>query len=277
MTALDVLSRARSMLAEADTVEAAQDVAKMAKVAEELARQADLGVGAQNEAVLVRAHAYAKCADLIEADPDYRVGRPRNGRKRPTISKDAAQDWRDGRAALTAGWHLEQNPEHELSWAQLVRHGHKIRLGTDGAGSDEYYTPPWLFDELAVTFDVDVAAPATGRTCPAHTYYTQDDDGLTQPWHGMVWCNPPYSAPEAWAQRFTEHGNGIWLSMLRNGKWLIPLLDAADTVRIWVQPRFVTATGGTQTPPGAHVLAGMGPAAAHLAAADLGQKVTKPL
>jgi len=272
--ALQPLSEARRLLAEAETVDAALDVAKMAKVAEALAREADLGLAAQNDAVLVRAEAYAKAADFCDADPDRGQGRKRS--QTTTLSRDSVLQWRDGREALRAGWHETLDPDHELTWAQFHKHGNKIRLGTADQ-PDDYYTPPWLFDALGVTFDLDVAAPEAGRTVPAHTYYTETDDGLNQPWHGLVWCNPPYSAPEAWAHRFTDHGNGIWLSLLRNGQWLIPLLDAATTTRIWVQPKFVTSRGGTMTPPGAHALLGMGAGADVLAAADLGAKVSQPL
>lgn len=273
MSDVVALSKARAMLAEAETVEACQDVARMAKVAEALAREADLGVTAQNAAVLLRAEAYAKAADLLPDASPKNAGR--NGIYPDTITKLQVQRWRDGRAALRAGWPDTLDPDHELTWTQIHRQGHKIRLGTSDQ-PDDFYTPAWLFDRLAVTFDLDPCA-APGAHVPARTYYTQQDDGLTQPWHGLVWVNPPYSQPEQWAHRFTEHGNGLWLSLLRNGGWLIPLLDQADVVRIWVQPKFTTANGGTMTAPGAHVLIGMGDGAEPLATADLGPKVSRPL
>lgn len=274
MSELQPLDRARQLLAEADTVEAALDVASMAKVAEALAREADLGVSAQNAAVLVRAEAYAKAADLLPSPSKANGGRG-NSIRPDRVSNVQVQQWRDGRAALRAGWHNSLDPDHELTWAQIHRQGHKIRLGTSDR-PDDFYTPAWLFDRLGVTFDLDPCA-APGAHVPARTYYTQADDGLAQPWHGLVWVNPPYSQPEQWAQRFTDHGNGVWLSLLRNGGWLIPLLDRADIVRVWVQPRFTTANGGTMTPPGAHVLLGMGDGAEPLAVADLGPKVSRPL
>jgi hypothetical protein len=60
--------------------------------------------------------------------------------------------------------------------------------------SDDCYTPRWVFDAMRLSFDLDVAAPVGGpRHVPAMRYYTPDDDGLSQPWDGLVWCNPPYS------------------------------------------------------------------------------------
>jgi phage N-6-adenine-methyltransferase len=40
-------------------------------------------------------------------------------------------------------------------------------------------------------FTLDVAAAPHNAKAPA--YYTRADDGLDQPWSGLVWCNPPYS------------------------------------------------------------------------------------
>jgi hypothetical protein len=31
-----------------------------------------------------------------------------------------------------------------------------------GLTSDDYYTPPWIFEKLAITFDLDVASPTGG-------------------------------------------------------------------------------------------------------------------
>ena len=146
-------------------------------------------------------------------------------------------------------------------------------------GLDDWMTPAAVFDKVDYRAEFDLDACATDARCArVGTFISPEEDALTAPWDGTrVWVNPPYSQPEQWAHRFTEHGNGLWLSLLRNGGWLIPLLDQADVVRIWVQPKFTTANGGTMTPPGAHVLIGMGDGAEPLATADLGPKVSRPL
>lgn len=82
----------------------------------------------------------------------------------------------------------------------------------DALDTDAWYTPPWIFEGLGLTFDLDVAAPAERLSwIPARKCYTVADDGLSLPWHGLVWCNPPYSAPTDWARRWAEHGNGCIL------------------------------------------------------------------
>ena len=97
--------------------------------------------------------------------------------------------------------------------------------------SDDYWTPKWIFDALKVTFDLDVASPPQG---PAHTpcraYFTQQDDGLSQDWHGNVWMNPPFSKTSPWIQRFMQHNNGICLVPMAKTKWFNKLWNTADAI-----------------------------------------------
>src|SRR5262249_43693773 len=53
---------------------------------------------------------------------------------------------------------------------------------------------------------------------PARQIYTVVDDGLRQPWHGLVWLNPPFGGRRGhvpWLQKFFAHGNGIALCAAR--------------------------------------------------------------
>ena len=57
-------------------------------------------------------------------------------------------------------------------------------------------------------FDLD---PASGcePTPIAETTYTKTDDGLTSPWFGTVWLNPPFSDKAAWYKRLVnQYENG---------------------------------------------------------------------
>lgn len=94
--------------------------------------------------------------------------------------------------------------------------------------SDDYLTPRWVFDMLGLTFELDVAAPPWDTHVPARRKFTKADDGLTQPWEGRVWMNPPYSKPERWVDRFIGHNNGICLVPTSNGRWFGGLWLVAD-------------------------------------------------
>jgi hypothetical protein len=78
---------------------------------------------------------------------------------------------------------------------------------------DERYTPAWVFEALGLRFDLDVAAPVdeTHRVVPAERYLTIHDDGLSVPWDGLVWMNPPYSNASAWMRRLKDHPDWVCL------------------------------------------------------------------
>ena len=100
--------------------------------------------------------------------------------------------------------------------------------------TNDHYTPKWVFNLLGVTFDIDVAAPPGGVPwIPALKSYSQADDGLTQPWHGLVWCNPPYSDILPWVKRLNKHGNGIALLPHTKGAWRREVWAKADGITEW--------------------------------------------
>jgi len=56
-------------------------------------------------------------------------------------------------------------------------------------------TPQDLFDELDAEFKFELDVCAEDETAKCPTYFTPNDDGLTQDWGGFVcWMNPPYGA-----------------------------------------------------------------------------------
>ena len=58
--------------------------------------------------------------------------------------------------------------------------------------TDLWETPQDLFDRLDDEFGFDLDACALPQNAKCERYYTPEMDGLSQPWDGVVWCNPPY-------------------------------------------------------------------------------------
>ena len=81
----------------------------------------------------------------------------------------------------------------------------------------DWWTPKWIFDLMDAKFALDPCAPKGGVPwIPAAKHYTVDDDGLAQPWNGMVWCNPPYGKYTGkWMQKMHLHANGVALVFAR--------------------------------------------------------------
>jgi len=60
------------------------------------------------------------------------------------------------------------------------------------SASCEWETPKEFFDrqDAVYHFDLDVCATPGNAKCAR--YYTEEQDGLVQPWTGRCWMNPPY-------------------------------------------------------------------------------------
>ena len=67
--------------------------------------------------------------------------------------------------------------------------------------SDIQETPQTFYNELndEFHFTLDVCANDSNHKCKK--YYTEADDGLSKPWTGVCWMNPPYSACKEWVKK----------------------------------------------------------------------------
>jgi hypothetical protein len=110
--------------------------------------------------------------------------------------------------------------------------------------SDDCYTPRWVFDAMGLTFDLDVAAPTGGPWhVPCDRFYTAKEDGLTQPWDGLIWCNPPYSNAAPWAERFARTDRIALMGLVLNSAWVGPVFSASDVVAFLAERRFPRPDG----------------------------------
>lgn len=96
-------------------------------------------------------------------------------------------------------------------------------------------------------FDLDPCAPITRPWDTAKTHYTINDNGLTMPWFGRVWCNPPYGNEAAtWLSKCASHNNAIALTFARTETKMFfnTVWNTADAV-LFIQGRikFYHVTG----------------------------------
>lgn len=82
-----------------------------------------------------------------------------------------------------------------------------------------WLTPPDLLAKLGGpdAFDLDPCAAIGQPWRTARRQLTEAEDGLSQPWHGRVWLNPPYTTAEIprWLGRLADHDDGIALIFAR--------------------------------------------------------------
>jgi hypothetical protein len=120
--------------------------------------------------------------------------------------------------------------------------------------TDEWYTPPHVFEALGCSFDVDVASPGRDVTpwIPAITFITADS--LLRPWYGFIWMNPPFGGRNGlvpWLDKFFDYGNGIALVPDRtSAPWWQDAARRADRI-LFVAPKlkFIGADGNPGASP----------------------------
>jgi len=101
--------------------------------------------------------------------------------------------------------------------------------------SFEWYTEPVYVEPIhAVLGGVDLdpsSSEAANKIIQARSYYSIEDDGLTKPWPGTVYHNPPYCGQ-----------TGKWVAKLLEEYWsgrcteAILLVNNLATSTIWFQP-----------------------------------------
>lgn len=122
--------------------------------------------------------------------------------------------------------------------------------------TDEWYTPPHVFEALGCKFATDVASPGAEVTpwIPATRFVKIG--GLERSWDdfGFVWMNPPFGGRNGivpWLKRFIAHDNGICLVPDRtSAPWWQEWASQMDLI-LFVSPKlkFIGAGGKPGTSP----------------------------
>lgn len=188
----------------AEAAQLARDMLALAEIAKATRRNT-------NGALVGYAKAARKAGQMLLEVPRSKGGRPeKNSSARATsyaravdeaqIHPNTAHRWQQladkvPNEAFAEYCRLAEADEIEPSlwdyFARLLRGQAVISSETN-----EWYTPARYIEaarRVLGAIDLDPAScDEANETVDAHVYFTADDDGLSQTWHGRVWLNPPY-------------------------------------------------------------------------------------
>jgi phage N-6-adenine-methyltransferase len=147
-----------------------------------------------------------KAVEKIDADvsrESLRKGKKvkEKAEKGDETAKEAWNGLKDGDESFHGAYTAvtESDDDTGEKGEETTENSHDLDVLTSGE-SDEWSSPRELvepLDDAVSGFDLDPCSGAESSPFAAETY-TAADDGLSQPWHGDVWVNPPYSEMAEW-------------------------------------------------------------------------------
>ena len=104
----------------------------------------------------------------------------------------------------------------------------KITKGLVSTGNIVAETPKCLFDRISSIFNFSLDVCALPENAKCESYYTPKDDGLSKPWRGGAWCNPPYGREiSSWDRKAHEE------SQKEYNSFVLMLLPARTDTKWW--------------------------------------------
>ena len=157
---------------------------------------------------------------------------------------------------------IAERAKIEAAIAAKVPRG--INSHGDSDAPTEWYTPPEYVDKarrVLGEIDLDPASNALAQKwIQAGNYFTQEDNGLIQPWQGRVWCNPPYGRQvRKWLEKALasyeakEMKSAIMLLNRSEADWYKESLQKIDAIcEVKKRIAFLNASGQKQPSPRYH-------------------------
>lgn len=218
--AIERIAMADRAIAEAITATEAVRLVATAAALKEWARAVDAGQEHERQAAVfvlrAKRNAGARIAEAQARGEVARPGEPLSQMSRTTtsdlpatlsdigVTRDQSSEWK----RLAAEWSDEELTAAAGEMERPSLAGIQQRApGMFTSDTPEWYTPKRIVEAVVSVLgaiDLDPCADA-GHGIPAADHFTQSDDGLSQPWKGRIYMNPPYGREiVAWIEKLAE-------------------------------------------------------------------------
>jgi phage N-6-adenine-methyltransferase len=175
-------------------------------------------------------------------------------------AKEAWDDLKGGDESFHGAYTTVTESDGETDTDTDTNDSHDLDVLTSDE-SDEWSSPRDLvepLDDAVGGFDLDPCSGAESSPFAEETY-TEADDGLSKPWHGTVWVNPPYSEMADWTAKAVAEAERDAVDRIyylckgdSSTEWWHDGLDAADVV-VAVDRRLSFGDGGDSAPFASHI------------------------
>ena len=210
-TTLARISEAMKALSAAKTLDDVLQIRDQAEALRVYVKAATGSLEAANAAAEIKLRAERKAGEMLAGMEKNKGGRPaeKTAGTMPEVSapslaelgmkEDQSRRWQ--KEASVDDQKFEdylascREGQREVTQAGLLKIANGAHVGNN-SGNSEWYTPQKYVEavhEVMGFIDTDpCSCEAANEVVRAETFFTEEQDGLQQEWHGCVYVNPPY-------------------------------------------------------------------------------------